>query len=131
MRNIAKADKERIDRMLKEIEDRKGEVEARMSDLEDATRAVNEEIENLNEALVEAQGFVEDLKAMVEDYVDNRSEKWSESDAASQYSEWVAAFETASASLEPLELLDEDPEIEGFEEVAEGLINLPETPDEA
>jgi hypothetical protein len=124
MKSISKADKAR----RVELRDA---ITAAHAALEDACSVANVEIAKANEALAAyreavqaAVNFVEDIGNEIESYMDDRSDKWRESDAASDYEEWKSAWQNFQPD-EPEDYADlEAPE----EAAADALDELPETP---
>lgn len=60
-----------------------------------------------NKLVQEANGFCEDIASEIEAHMDERSDKWRESDAASVYEEWKSSWEQDLDEIE----LDEPEEI--------------------
>ena len=50
-------------------------------------------IQEYNESLSNARSFCEDIASEIQEYMDNKSEKWQESDAASAYESWKEEWE--------------------------------------
>ena len=80
---------------------RKAEIVQRLAIQEDVIETA---LEAYNEAVVDAQSFVEEVIQEQEDYKAERSEKWSDSDAGEQYACWSDAWSTESFESVELEL---------------------------
>jgi hypothetical protein len=78
---------------------------------------VNNVIERYIEALNEMKGFVEDINSAQEDYWNDRTERWQDSDAGQDYSSWKDEWGTF--------YFDEPQLIEELEDVADQMDNLP------
>lgn len=89
----------------------KADLSARLS----STRELlDRAVSDYNEVLQEAKEFAESIAEGIQEYIDGKSEKWQEGDAASAYSEWQSAW--AEFSPEVFELEDE-----GFVDALERL----------
>ncbi|WNM70219.1 hypothetical protein [Myxococcus phage Mx1] len=83
---------------------------------------VEERLKDYNEALDEARGFRDDVVADMEAYVDERSEKWQDSDAGSAYISWKDSWEQLDLEDASLDIPDDiedldDSALGGFEEL--------------
>lgn len=90
-------------------------VEAFNSGLEELAQPVADAVERYNEALANAREFCEGVASEMESYYDERSEKWQDGDAGSNYSAWKDAWDDAANAddiavdmPEPIEMLDVD-----------------------
>lgn len=89
------------------------------------TSKLNEAIGVYNGAISDVEGFRDEVTGAIEEYVDERSEKWQESDAASNYESWKGEWEnldlTAVEEVEELELPDSNvaDELEGLQSEVE------------
>jgi|ERR1035437_2296930 hypothetical protein len=86
-----------------------------------------EEINTINEVIVDVNAWFEDKAQTMQDYFDERSEKWQESDAATEYEEWKGEFEEAVFD-EIDESDDYDAIIDALNELKEALENIRESP---
>jgi uncharacterized coiled-coil DUF342 family protein len=72
--------------------------------IERAVDEANGAIQQYNTILVEVEIFRDDIISEMETYFDERSEKWQETDAATNYQDWKGQFEALeTAELEQLE----------------------------
>ena len=72
--------------------------------ISDAVEALREKVNAYNDVLAEAREFRDDMVGGMEDYMSERSEKWTEGDAGQAYAQWKDEWEA-------LELDDiDDPE---------------------
>lgn len=70
--------------------------------LADLRAAVERAAESYNEAAQEARDFAADIANQQSEYVCERSEKWTDSDAGNAYSEWQSTWENYSPNdIEP------------------------------
>ena len=69
--------------------------------LVEAHAALEAAVNAYNEIIDEATTWRDDICTAIDDYVDARSEKWAESDAAQSYDEWKSTFE--DLCLDPVE----------------------------
>lgn len=110
-------------------------VEKAMSEANDAIIEYNEALYNLpspdealaafNQAIEEYNTWLGEVRADMECYYDERSERWQEGDAGDQYQTWIDA-------MEDLEEVDTEPEEpEEMEEAWMDVPELPGSPDEA
>lgn len=80
--------------------------------------SVTEAIETYNQVAQEVNGFKADIAGAIESYMDDRSDKWREGDAAQSYEEWKSAWEE---DIEEAEIDDPDtvemPELSNGEEL--------------
>jgi hypothetical protein len=96
----------------------RGELAERAEALGEALGVLNAKIEAYNEG-------VEEIRDLAEQYYDERSERWQESEAGESYQEWIDA-------MEEIEELDTDtPETEEVEEPDMDILPyLPRSPEE-
>jgi hypothetical protein len=88
---------------------------------------VDKAVEEYNETLNEARGFVEDIASEASDEIDDKSEKWQESEKAEAAIEWKDAWEMID--LEEITInYPNDLEIESVSH-ADDLEALPEAAD--
>jgi chromosome segregation ATPase len=86
-----------------------------------AIEAANAAIDAYNAILADVETWRDEIVGEMESYVEERSEKWHESDAASEYSDWKGEFEGLDASeIDALDI----PETE----LADNLEALPDQP---
>lgn len=95
--------------------------------VEEAKAGLEAAITKHNEKLQEVRDWRDGIVGDMESYVGERSEKWSESDAASEYQDWKGEFE--NLELEDVEIeLPEELELIDNDDRADGVDNLPEAP---
>lgn len=117
MNKLSRADHERREKLSTTLADLKAEIEAQRDIL-------NAKIEAFNEAVEETNGWVEDVARTIEEYIDERSEKWQESERGDAYGTWKDEWENFT-----LEIVDTVEEIE-FEDFADLLDALPHVPED-
>src|SRR5215510_638055 len=89
-------------------------------------------IESYNGTIADANGWRQDVVNSISEYIENKSEKWQESENGQRYAAWRDEFDHEFSSFDqdrPEELsLDEPDEItlEWLDDVAELLEQLPE-----
>jgi hypothetical protein len=88
-------------------------------------------IETYNEAVADANAWKQDVAAAIQEYMDERSDKWQQSEAAERYSTWRDEFDHEFDSFNedrPEDLSIEQPDEIGFEidDIAELMEQLPE-----
>jgi len=106
----------------KDIERRLGEAWERLenaygdftSKVAEAYQEFEPETKAYNEVIVEANDFVEEVSGEIRGYIDERTEKWQESERGQAFEEWSSAWEDA---LDEVEI--EEPE---FPEIPEYII---------
>lgn len=69
---------------------------------------------NLEQAIQEANEFIEDVHTSMEEFYDERSQRWQESEAGSAYEDWISEWGT---------------EIDANDEPLENFQNLPDAPE--
>jgi chromosome segregation ATPase len=90
----------------------------------EAKGPVEAAVEQLNGAIDDANQWMADITGQMEDYIGERSEKWQEGEAGSNYNEWKDQF----AELEQVELeLPEELEVPECEH-GDTLDNIPDEP---
>jgi hypothetical protein len=93
--------------------------------LEDQWLGVETEIQNYNELVQSAQGFIEEVQGDQEAYADQRSETWKESGSGQAYESWQSEW---GLSIEECGLVaPEKVEMESLDG-AEVLQALPDSP---
>lgn len=129
MKKLSKAQQEEKAKLLGELEDAFGDVENAISDLNEKVKEmwgdVEDRVSDYNAVVEKANEFIGTVAESMQEYADERSEKWQESDAASSFAEWQGQWEE---QLEDLELFAPD-EIDSPED--EATAALKEKDDEA
>jgi len=119
MKKFSKADVVKRDGYINKLK-------SAQADIETAIREVNSVVQEYNDTLAEAQGWLEDLGSSIESYMDEKSEKWQEGDAGSAFSEWKDAIENAASELTDLE--DAEYDTGPIDDHVNTLNDLPEEP---
>jgi TPP-dependent trihydroxycyclohexane-1,2-dione (THcHDO) dehydratase len=99
--------------------------------LEDAWSEVADAQTAFNEVLADANAWKRRVSEEIGEYMDARSEKWQESDAAENYREWREAFEEEITESEleqpePIEVAEPDELALDIDEACELLEQCPE-----
>jgi hypothetical protein len=125
MRSLSKSERARVAELAAAIRAAHAALQDECSVANLAIAAVNERVASYNEAVETARAFAEDIGSEIEAYMDERSEKWAESDAAQSYASWRDAW--SGFTVDELEDFDE---LAAPDEVtADELEGLPEAPD--
>ena len=104
MQKFTKHDTNRRDRIMALLNKQHAE-------LATAALAYNALVDTYNETMEEARGFVTDCVSSIEEYMNNRSDAWNESDRAEEMESWKSEFEDAENELtdhEHFETLDDE-----------------------
>ena len=123
MRKLSKPDIIEKNQLAGELEERKDKLEDALAvyaaAIDEAWSKLERDVESYNEKLEEVQNFVGNIVSQMEDYVSERSDRWQESDAASDYSSWQSDWENVSTLPleleEPSKFEDTAPELTGRE----------------
>lgn len=99
------------------------DLKAKRAQIEKLVTSFNETLTNLqaaceqyDNAVEEANEFVDDIQEKLEEYMDDQSEEWQESDEATQYHNWIEAWDiflegtedSEVAAIEEMEVPEED-----------------------
>ena len=68
--------------------------------MEEAWEKVQEALDEHNTAIESANEWRGDIAQQMQDYYDNRSEKWQESDKGSEYEQWKSEWEESFDQVE-------------------------------
>jgi DNA repair exonuclease SbcCD ATPase subunit len=91
--------------------------------IEAAASELNEAIGKFNEALDDARALRDEVAGDIQDYIDDKSERWQEGDTGREWSAWKDAIE--GIDLDDVDEVDVDvPDVDPFE-------TMPMTHDEA
>jgi uncharacterized protein YukE len=97
MKKLSKQDSARLDHLSEKMEAVKSRIESVINN-------ANSELESLmaefNGHREEAVGIFEDAVSQMEDFFDNRSEKWQEGDTGTEYRNWIEGWERYKEMLE-------------------------------
>jgi hypothetical protein len=117
---------------IKRRDELQGKLQSLMADLETACEAYNEALREkwgaiddalgaYNEAIGEVNEWQQEIASDIQSYMDDRSEKWLESDKAQEYESWREEFEDEieEVTLEQPEELDTS----DLEDLSEALGN--------
>jgi len=97
MKKISQSDMQRIGKLRAAIEGKKAKIEEALEKFQEAIAPIIEEAEEERQELF---GVLDDIVNEMENYYDERSEKWQEGDAGSAYSEWKDQIDAARGELE-------------------------------
>lgn len=128
MKKLSKADIAKRDKFAAEIDELRSSLESTLTifnaAVSNAFTPVLAATEELNAKIEEVGGWRDDLVGEMQSYYDERSEKWQESDAASEYDSWKSEFE----SLDCDAISIDEPEAIELPDALEGqnLLDLPE-----
>lgn len=88
---------------------------------------LNGQVATVNGILTEMREFHEEITDGQQEYYDERSEKWQESDAGSDYQQWMSEWQGGPPpdDIEEYELLEEP----GLDDTSEELKDLPSAVD--
>lgn len=129
MRKISKSDMERIGKLRASIEEKKVKIEEALAKFQESIAPILSDAEDDRQELF---GVLDDLVNEMESYFDEKSEKWQEDDAGSQYSEWKDQIDNARAAFENEIIfeIDSEPSFESWNEMLGALDeeNFPEAP---
>lgn len=93
MRKLTKEQLEQRSKMIATLHERKAELEEAIgtfnSTMADAGAGVTDAVAALNEAIAEAESFRSDIHSAMEDYTNDKSDKWKESEAGERYQNWM------------------------------------------
>ncbi len=85
----------------------------------EAFEKVQAALDAYNNSVDQAREFVDDIKSEMQSYYDERSEKWQEGDAGSNYQSWIDAWE--NIDLSEIEVSEPDeldlPDMEHYTEL--------------
>lgn len=130
MKKLTKTQLNERDKLAKDLRDSTTELNAEIEKYNAALNAAKPDLEAAitkhNETLSAVRDWRDNIVSEMENYEGERSEKWSESDAASEFQDWKGEFE----NLEPIddieiELPEELELVE--EEAADAVDQLPES----
>jgi len=118
------------DKHAVELRNTTNELNAAITKYNEAVEAAKGELEAAitkhNEKLNEVREWCSEIVSDMESYVGERSDKWSESDAASEYEDWKQSFENLEVEDVEIEFPDELEQVS--EDAADAVDNLPESP---
>ncbi|MDP9315983.1 MAG: hypothetical protein M3R24_34865 [Chloroflexota bacterium] len=86
---------------------------------------ITETQERFNNAVELANSFTQQIAQLQQEYYDERSEQWQESEGGENYQEWIDEWESFSLDEIELDLSDSLVELSEGEEYADQLEELP------
>ncbi len=122
MQQLSKARATQKTEIVAKLYAEKDKVEALLADYNEAVIALNMATSDFNAVVMEANEFRQAVVDSQQEYFDNRSEKWQESDAADEYQSWIDSWnqeleEIDDEQFEECDSLDMDATIEVFEQM--------------
>ena len=128
MKKLSKDDDAKLIDLAEKLRAEWLEVEGTKDAIDEALARYNEALGKYNEIVGEARDLVEELAARAQEYADERSERWADSDNGANYMQWISEMQLdlediEEASVQNLELAV-DPDY------AEELDGIPRGPDE-
>ena len=125
MKSLSKADEARRDQIKARLTNGEAAMVDAHADLIIAIGNYNRTVNDYNEALEEARGFVFDIANEIDSYMTEKSERWQEGDTGQAYQAWKDAWE--ALDLDDIEQMEE-PEVPGFTHDSD-LDDLPSEPE--
>lgn len=128
MNKLTKEMKTTRDALCRIIRDRRTDLDDDVATFNDGVAALlavlQVAVDNYNEATVNMREWLESTRESIQSYVDERSEKWQESDKAQEYQGWIEAYDV---ELDEFTLPDIEPvSLDDLEDYAETIEQLPE-----
>jgi hypothetical protein len=131
MRKLTKANLAERDKLASDLRDRATDLDAAIGKYNDAISRAWEELEAhqmaYNEAVADANAWKTEIASDIQNYMDDRSEKWHEGDVASQYESWKEQFE--QEELDQVDFAQPEQIEADLADAAELLDQLPEEVD--
>jgi uncharacterized protein with von Willebrand factor type A (vWA) domain len=109
---------ERWKEKLAAVEEQRAKVDEMIDDL-------NRMVDEANEVIDDARRWAEDIARVIDEYIDERSEKWQESERGEAYAQWRAEYENLQTEDMDHFALEENPQ----PDLETDLENLPEEPE--
>src|SRR3974390_1904395 len=100
MKRLSKAQISELDTHVEKLGKAYAQVEEAWREFEAAHQEVASAVEAYNDAVQEAVGWRDDIVSQMQEYYDERSEKWQEGEAGEQYQAWIDEWESASIEEE-------------------------------
>jgi hypothetical protein len=113
MKRLTKADSEQQDSLVRNLTEKADAVKEVLTKINALINdELNPAISEYNGIIADAEEFRNEIVGRMDDYVDGRSEKWSESEAGENYTSWKDEWEGISfeeiSTLEDLEIEEVD-----------------------
>lgn len=128
MKQISKTDFARLRDYASILDNIRDEIEEIERDANERILAV---MENLNNYIDEANGFVADLANEAESYYEERSDNWRDGDTGQQYYDWLSEIQNCANELESRSFSFDASEITSdIETMCETINNVRQSPEE-
>jgi len=112
MQKLSKAQIKERDDLSAKLSEAGDVLNAAITKYNEAIKAAYEDVEKamseFNTAVIEARDFVEQVHSDIENYYDDKSEKWQESERGQNYSSWRDAWSEAISELNEVEYSEPD-----------------------
>lgn len=92
MKQISKKDWERLQAYSQPLQELKAKLE---SVIDEAQQKIEAAISEIEEKRGEVHAILDDLASEAQNYYDERSDKWRDGDAGSEYQDWISNIEAA------------------------------------
>ena len=126
MKRLTKERKERLAGFVTGLQAVNMDIDEAYEELERAHEKFCETLDRFNEGLAEAVEFRDEIVGEMNDYADDKSEKWQDGDAGQSYREWINEWENCELSeVDKPDMPEKPSELE--DRVAQ-LENLPDEP---
>jgi len=125
MKSLSESNKSDINEFNTNLTTEAAAIDAALAEVNEKVAALNEKIQQYNNTLKNVGDFRDGIAQKMQDYYDERNENWQESDAGSQYNDWMETW--ANADFEEIRTLV-DLEVEDHEHAA-FLLDLPDSPE--
>lgn len=104
MKTLNNAQTKRREELAAQLHEGMTQLEANYSILVDMINDYNKEVDTFNGLVEEAREFTTEIAGNMESYINDKSEKWQESDSGTEYGEWRDAWQ--DIELEDLESVE-------------------------
>ena len=128
MYKLSKEETARRDEIIEDLKEQKEKMEAEWAKVVSAVAAFNTTVAAYNAELGTAQTFVDDIVGQMEDYMNDKSEKWTDGDKGQAYDAWKSEWEGVDLSEIAAFELDEHTASDAADH-HETLENLPDRPE--
>lgn len=123
MKSVDKQDQEKMEAIASALSDQHDAIAVKVGEINDLISDLNGMVGAYNQHITEANELASEIATQIENYMDEKSDKWREGEAAERYESWLSDWQNVEvddvSTFEELEWPDsvDDP----FEEVSTTL----------
>jgi archaellum component FlaC len=108
MKKLSRSETQEQAVFIKNLRDKESVINQMIGEANEIIDKINETLQSLETEMNNVESWRDEITSDIDDFMDKRSEKWQESDAADKYRDWRTQFDDIPfAAVEMIEKIEE------------------------